>query len=73
MKKTIEIIVYYDIIYMRKTTKKGRMNKMKNKKNKDTKKNKYDKGQIFVKIMAALLAALMVGGVSATLIFALIG
>ena len=33
---------------------------------------KYDKGQIFVKVMAGILALLMVGGTCATLIFALI-
>ena len=35
-------------------------------------KAKYDKGQIFVKVMAAILAVLMVLAVSATLIFYLI-
>ena len=44
---------------------------MKNKKNQKVKEEKrhYDKGQIFVKVMAALLALLMVLAVSATLIF----
>lgn len=41
-------------------------------KNKETKKSRYDAGQIFVKIMAAFLALLMVVGTVATLIYALI-
>lgn len=36
------------------------------------KKNKYDKGQIFVKVMAGILAMLMMVGTVATLVFALI-
>ena len=50
---------------------------MKNNKKDNKIKNKeqrhYDKGQIFVKIMAAFLAVLMVGGTGLTLIYALIG
>lgn len=42
----------------------------KNKKNKE--KRRYDKGQIFVKIMAALLAILMIAGTALTLIYALV-
>ena len=44
----------------------------KNKENKIEKKHKYDKGQIFVKVMAGFLALLMVVGTVATLIYALI-
>ena len=40
-----------------------------NKEEKLEKKHRYDKGQIFVKVMAALLAVLMVLAVSATLIY----
>lgn len=36
------------------------------------KKHKYDKGQIFVKIMAGVLALLMVVGTVASLVYALI-
>lgn len=36
------------------------------------KKRQYDKGQIFVKIMAGILALLMIAGVSITLIYALL-
>ena len=43
---------------------------MKNKEIKE-KATKYDKGQVFVKIMAGILALLMVAGTGATLIFAL--
>ena len=47
---------------------------MKNKKEKEVKKNKnYDKGQIFVKVMAGILALLMLAGGCMTLVFALIG
>lgn len=49
---------------------------MKNKKDKNIKNKEqkhYDKGQIFVKIMAAFLAVLMVGGTGITLIYALMG
>ena len=44
------------------------------KKNKEEKKKRreYNKGTVFVKIMAGILALLMVGGTCATLIFALI-
>lgn len=45
-------------------------NKEKNLKNKEQK--KYDKGQIFVKVMAGILALLMILSVAATLIFSLI-
>ncbi len=43
-------------------------------KNKDSKKQKrqYYKGQIFVKIMAAFLAILMVAGTGITLVYALL-
>lgn len=47
---------------------------MKNKSNeKVSKKHNYDKGQIFVKIMAGMLALLMVLATCATLIYALLG
>ena len=36
------------------------------------KKHKYDKGQIFVKIMAGVLALLMVVGTVSSLVYALI-
>lgn len=36
------------------------------------KKARYDKGQIFVKVMAGILAALMLVGTISTLIYALI-
>lgn len=42
--------------------------------NKKEKKHKnYDKGQIFVKVMAGILALMMVVAAGASLIFALIG
>ena len=44
----------------------------KNKQQKFEKKNKYDKGQIFVKVMAGILAMLMMVGTIGTLVFALI-
>lgn len=44
----------------------------KNKQEKIEKKHKYDKGQIFVKVMAGILALLMVVGFAASLIYALI-
>lgn len=44
----------------------------KNKENKIEKKHKYDKGQIFVKVMAGILAVLMLTGTVGTLLFALI-
>ena len=37
----------------------------------EKKNNSYDKGQIFVKIMAGILAVLMVAGTGATLIYSL--
>lgn len=41
--------------------------------NKTTKKQKkYDRGQIFVKVMAGILALLMVAGTTISLIYALI-
>ena len=43
---------------------------MKNKEIKE-KATKYDKGQVFVKIMAGILALLMVAGTGASLVFAL--
>ena len=45
-------------------------NKEKNLKNKEQR--KYDKGQIFVKVMAGILALLMILSVAATLIVSLI-
>ena len=45
-------------------------NKEKNLKNKEQR--KYDKGQIFVKVMAGILALLIILSVAATLIFSLI-
>lgn len=42
------------------------------KKEKLEKKPKYDKGQIFVKVMAGILALLMLVGFAATLIYSLI-
>lgn len=44
---------------------------MKNK-NVNIEKRKYDKGQIFVKIMAGILAILMIGGTAISLVYALI-
>lgn len=50
------------------------MKKNKVQKEKIVKKHKnYDKGQIFVKVMAGFLALLMVVATSASLIYALIG
>ena len=42
--------------------------------NKETSKKQrsYDKGQIFVKIMAGILAVLMLAGTAVTLVYALI-
>ena len=40
-------------------------------KNKSEKKSKYDRGQIFIKIMAGFLALLMVVGMAGTLNYAL--
>lgn len=38
-----------------------------------TSKGKYDKGQIFVKIMAGILVVLMMAGTGITFIYALMG
>lgn len=38
-----------------------------------TAKTQYDKGQVFVKIMAGVLALLMVSGTAVTLVYALMG
>lgn len=43
------------------------------KENIEKKHKSYDKGQVFVKVMAGVLALLMLIATSATLIFALIG
>ena len=43
------------------------------KKEKEKAKRQHDKGEIFVKIMAGILAILMVAGTGATLIYVLIG
>ena len=48
-------------------------NDVKNKKIKNKEQRHYDKGKIFVKVMAAFLALLMVGGTGITLIYALMG
>lgn len=45
---------------------------MKKEKNINKEQKRLDKGQVFVKIMAGILAALMLFSVSASLIFALI-
>ncbi len=45
----------------------------KNKKVKNEKQRKYDRGQIFVKVVAGILAILMVAATLATLGFALLG
>lgn len=37
-----------------------------------TEKAKYDKGQIFVKVMAGVLIALLLGGTAISLVYALI-
>ena len=44
----------------------------KDKKIKNKEQRKYDKGQIFVKVMAGILSLLMVLSVAASLIFSLI-
>ena len=44
----------------------------KNKKAKNENKDKYDRGQVFVKIVAGILALLMIVGALATLGFALL-
>lgn len=46
---------------------------VKNKKEKNKEQKHYDKGQIFVKVMAGFLAVLMVGGTGISLIYALMG
>ena len=43
------------------------------KKEKEQKKQQRDKGEIFVKIMAGILAVLMVAGTGVSLVYALIG
>ena len=48
------------------------MKKDKEKKVKNKEQRKYDKGQVFVKIMAGILALMMVMSVAATLIYSLI-
>ena len=45
---------------------------MKKQKEKIVKKHKYDKGQIFVKIMAGILALLMILSVAGSLVFYLL-
>ena len=50
--------------------KKNKEVKVKKIKNKEQR--KYDKGQVFVKIMAGILALMMVMSVAATLIYSLI-
>ena len=49
------------------------MKKEKNQQEKVKKTKNYDKGRIFVKVMAGFLAILMLLGVSASLIYALKG
>lgn len=46
---------------------------MKKEKQTEKKHRKYDKGQVFVKIMAGALALLMLVATSATLVFAVLG
>ena len=48
-----------------------KMKKEKKQQEKIKKNKSYDKGQIFVKVMAGILAILMVAGTVATLVFAL--
>ncbi len=48
------------------------MKKEKQEKIKNKEQKRFDKGQIFVKIMAGILAMLMILSVSATLIYSLI-
>ncbi len=45
---------------------------MKNIKETKSKKKEFNKGEVFTKIMAGILVILMLGGVCASLIFALI-
>lgn len=42
------------------------------KKEVSSEKRKYDKGQVFVKIMAGILAILMLGGTAISLVYTLI-
>lgn len=48
------------------------MKKNKEKKEKNKEQKQYDKGQLFVKIMAGILAILMIFSVAMSLIYALI-
>lgn len=48
------------------------MKKSKEKNIKNKEQRKYDKGQIFVKVMAGILALLMILSVAASLMFSLI-
>ena len=60
--------------YFRKEITKERVEiKMKKKEVKNKEQKHYDKGQIFVKVMAGFLAVLMVGGTGISLIYALMG
>ncbi len=45
----------------------------KNEKQKNKEQRKYDKGQIFIKIMAGILAILMVSATAISLIYSLLG
>ena len=47
-------------------------NKQNKQKNVVEKKHKYDKGQIFIKVMAGILAILMLSATIGTLLYALI-
>ena len=72
--KIIENLTTYDIIYTRvNKERKIYMKKNKEQKIKNKEQRKYDKGQIFIKIMAGFLALLMVVATGGTLIYALIG
>ena len=51
---------------------KNKEKNIKEKKIKNKEQRKYDKGQIFVKVMAGILAMLMVLSVAASLLFSLI-
>jgi len=46
---------------------------MKKDNDKKVKSRKYDKGQIFIKIMAGILAGLMILAACATIVFAIMG
>lgn len=48
------------------------MKKNKSEKIKNKEKKKFDKGQVFVKVMAGILAVLMIFSVAVSLIYALI-